>query len=159
MLGAPQGMHLMESLRSSSAWEWNSIVVGVATVSAVLLAPKVTKAVPATIIGLLAGVAAYFTLAVADRTLLTLAGNAAVVGPLGGGDGSAGGGVFAAITGRFAAAGGIGATQLDELAVPALTLAVLLSIDTLKTCVVIDAMTRTRHDSNQIGRASCRERV
>ena len=33
---------------------------------------------------------------------------------------------------------------------PALTLAVLLSIDTLKTCVVMDALTRTRHDSNRV---------
>ncbi len=32
---------------------------------------------------------------------------------------------------------------------PALTLAVLLSIDTLKTCVVIDAMTCSHHDSNR----------
>ena len=32
---------------------------------------------------------------------------------------------------------------------PALTLSVLLSIDTLKTCVVVDALTRTRHDSNR----------
>jgi SulP family sulfate permease len=33
--------------------------------------------------------------------------------------------------------------------IPALTLAVLLSIDTLKTCVVLDALTRSRHDSNR----------
>jgi SulP family sulfate permease len=35
------------------------------------------------------------------------------------------------------------------LLVPALTLSVLLSIDTLKTCVVLDALTRSRHDSNR----------
>jgi SulP family sulfate permease len=39
--------------------------------------------------------------------------------------------------------------QLLQLVMPALTLAVLLSIDTLKTCVVLDAMTRSRHDSNR----------
>ena len=32
---------------------------------------------------------------------------------------------------------------------PALTLSVLLSMDTLKTCVVVDALTRTRHNSNR----------
>jgi SulP family sulfate permease len=32
---------------------------------------------------------------------------------------------------------------------PALTLAVLLSVDTLKTCVVLDARTRSRHHSNR----------
>ncbi len=40
-------------------------------------------------------------------------------------------------------------TTVIQVLVPALTLAVLLSIDTLKTCVVIDAMTRSRHDSNR----------
>jgi SulP family sulfate permease len=39
--------------------------------------------------------------------------------------------------------------QLKMLLVPALTLAVLLSIDTLKTCVVLDALTRSRHNSNR----------
>jgi SulP family sulfate permease len=38
---------------------------------------------------------------------------------------------------------------LPALLAPALSLAVLLSIDTLKTCVVLDAMTRSRHDSNR----------
>ena len=39
------------------------------------------------------------------------------------------------------------------LLAPALTLSVLLSVDTLKTCVVVDAITRTRHDSNRELRA------
>jgi SulP family sulfate permease len=39
--------------------------------------------------------------------------------------------------------------QITSLFMPALTLAVLLSIDTLKTCVVLDSMTRSSHDSNR----------
>ncbi|MGK5082441.1 SulP family inorganic anion transporter [Bdellovibrionota bacterium FG-1] len=35
------------------------------------------------------------------------------------------------------------------LGAPAFTLAVLLSIDTLKTCVIVDALTRSRHNSNR----------
>jgi sulfate permease, SulP family len=54
-----------------------------------------------------------------------------------------------AIAGRWQAMGGLGAEQIKHVAVPALTLAVLLSIDTLKTCVVLDALTRSRHDSNR----------
>lgn len=38
---------------------------------------------------------------------------------------------------------------LVTVLVPSLTLAVLLSIDTLKTCLVIDAMTNTHHNSNR----------
>jgi len=36
-----------------------------------------------------------------------------------------------------------------QVLAPALTLAVLLSIDTLKTCLVIDAMTRSHHEPNR----------
>ena len=38
---------------------------------------------------------------------------------------------------------------LHRIVVPALTLSVLLSIDTLKTCVVLDVLTRNRHNSNR----------
>ncbi|MBK6650168.1 MAG: STAS domain-containing protein [Betaproteobacteria bacterium] len=40
-------------------------------------------------------------------------------------------------------------STLVTVLVPSLTLAVLLSIDTLKTCLVIDAMTNTHHNSNR----------
>ena len=40
--------------------------------------------------------------------------------------------------------------DVAAVAVPGLTLAVLLSIDTLKTCLVLDALTKTRHDSNRV---------
>ncbi|MFD2272022.1 SulP family inorganic anion transporter [Undibacterium arcticum] len=39
--------------------------------------------------------------------------------------------------------------QAKDLIMPALTLAVLLSVDTLKTCVVLDALTHSRHNSNR----------
>jgi len=46
--------------------------------------------------------------------------------------------------------GGVGLDDFVEVLVPGMTLAVLLSIDTLKTCVVLDALTKTRHDSNRV---------
>jgi SulP family sulfate permease len=47
----------------------------------------------------------------------------------------------------------VAASDLALIAGPALTLSVLLSIDTLKTCVLVDAMTRSRHESNKEVRA------
>ncbi len=144
-LGAPKDMYFWESLCASGLWQWRGMVVGAVTIAVMLGAPRVTKLVPAAIIGLLAGVAAYFTLGLADPALLTLEGNALVVGPLG-----TGGGSFTdALAGRWHAMGDTGVGELKYIAVPALTLAVLLSIDTLKTCVVLDALTRSRHDSNR----------
>lgn len=43
----------------------------------------------------------------------------------------------------------MGLADLPALLMPAPTLAVLLSIDTLKTCVVLDTLTRSGHDSNR----------
>jgi Sulfate permease and related transporters (MFS superfamily) len=91
-------------------------------------------------------VAAYFGLGLMDGSLLSLAGNKLVVGQLGG---SGGGSFTDIIIGRWKAIGSLGFNDFALLIMPALTLAVLLSIDTLKTCVVLDALTRSRHDSNR----------
>jgi len=143
-LGAPKGVHFWASLSASGLWKWQSMVVGVVTIGVMLAAPKVTRVVPAAILALLAGVLAYSGLGLADSTLLTLAGNPFVVGSLGGG-----GSFTDAMAGRWHAMGDIGIDQLKYIAVPALTLAVLLSIDTLKTCMVLDALTHSRHNSNR----------
>lgn len=122
---------------------WQGLVVGGVTIAVMAGAPKVTKTVPAAILGLAAGILAYFGLALADASLLTLAGNKLVIGPL------EGGGFFDAIVGRVKGAAALKPSDLVAVLVPAATLAVLLSIDTLKTCVVLDALTRSRHDSNR----------
>jgi SulP family sulfate permease len=145
-LGAPHGGTIWDALRSPMAWQWQGIVVGAITVGVMLAAPRVTKAVPAAILALASGVLAYFGLGFFDRSLLELAGNALVVGSLSVSDV----GFADAIFGRWQAFGSLGRKELVSVIVPALTLAVLLSIDTLKTCVVTDALTRTRHDSNRV---------
>lgn len=147
-LGTPTGTVLGEALLHPALWAWQGAAVGAATIAAMLLAPRVTRRVPAAILALLAGVLAYFGLSLIDATLLD-PHNPLVIGPLSGSDG-AGEGAFAdAALGRWAGVGQLGISDFALLAIPALTLAVLLSIDTLKTCVVLDALTRSRHDSNR----------
>jgi len=143
-LGAPKEAHFWHALTSPSLWNWNSLAVGMVTMTVMLTAPKVTKAVPAAILGLLAGVVTYFGLGLADHSLLALEGNKLIVGTVG-----ASGNFLDAILGRWGAISRINVSELNILITPALTLAVLLSIDTLKTCVVLDAITRTRHKSNR----------
>jgi SulP family sulfate permease len=75
-----------------------------------------------------------------------VAGNPLIIGPIPAG---AGGGLLDAITGRWLQLGELKLSAIGNVFIPALTLAVLLSIDTLKTCVVLDAMTRSSHDSNR----------
>ena len=149
LLGAANGAHLWAAVTTPAGWHWHGIAVGVVTMTVMVLAPKITKAMPATILGLLAGVATYFVIALTDRSMLSLVGNATVVGPLVSGA-AGGGGFIAGITGRVQAVRTLDLTELTTLIVPALSLAVLLSIDALKTCVVVDAITRSRHDSNRV---------
>ena len=144
-LGAPAGIHWREALSNPSLWSWQGITIGAATVAVMTLAPRVTRLVPAAILGLGAGVLCYFALALRDPALLMLSGNKLVVGSLGGG----GSGFLDAFASRWHALAGLALPDVSLLLVPAVTLAVLLSIDTLKTCVVLDAMTRGRHDSNR----------
>jgi sulfate permease, SulP family len=144
LLGGPKSTYLWESLASPELWKWQSLIVGAVTIGVMIIAPRITRAVPAAILALLAGVLCYFLLGKIDPSLLTLENNSFVIGSLGGS-----GSFSDAMTSRWYALGDIGIEKIMHIVVPALTLAVLLSIDTLKTCVVLDALTRSRHDSNR----------
>jgi len=145
LLGVPKDIGFWKALISPTLWQWQGIVVGVVTVVVMVTAPKLTKAVPAAIIALVAGMLAYFGMSMADPSLLKVSGNPLIVGTFGGSDA----GFLDGIVARWNGLSGVKAADIAAVVVPALTLAVLLSIDTLKTCVVLDALTRTRHDSNR----------
>lgn len=145
LLGMPKGAGFWESLIAPAQWRWQAIVVGVVTIAVMVLAGRLTKRVPAAILALGAGVLTYLGLGLLYPTLLDPGASGLVVGHVDADVGS----VADALEHRWSALGGFGLDALRGLVVPALTLAVLLSIDTLKTCVVLDALTRGRHDSNR----------
>ena len=130
---------------SPELWDMRSIAVGITTVLVALLAPNMTKAIPSTILGIIAGILMYLGLASTDVSMMTLTDNKLVLGALG----ASGEGYIDTITGRWNEIGDLKLSQVAALFGSALTLAALLSIDTLKTCVVIDRMTRSRHDPNR----------
>lgn len=146
LLGSPGGTPWWQALMDPAHWKWQGLVVGLVTALVMLLAPKVTKLVPAAILGLVAGMVTYFGIAFFyDQSLLAVTNNSLVIGPLAGDTA----GLKDAIVGRWNELGELKLGEIGRLLIPALTLAVLLSIDTLKTCVVLDAMTRSRHDSDK----------
>ncbi len=145
LVGAPSGTPWHQSLISPWMWDWQALVVGAATIAGILLGPGITKRLPGMIIGVLAGVLTYFALAMQDASLLEVTNNPLIIGPLG----VSGEGYFASITERWHEIGDLRLSQVGALFGSALTLAVLLSIDTLKTCVVLDQMTRSRHNPNR----------
>ncbi len=143
--GAPLGTPWYHALVSPELWDWRALVVGGATIAGILIGPGITKRLPGMIVGVLAGVLAYFGLAMQDASLLELTGNPLIVGPLG----VSGEGYLASVSQRWHEIGDLRLAQVGALFGSALTLAVLLSIDTLKTCVVLDQMTRSRHNPNR----------
>lgn len=145
LVGAASGTPWHQSLISPWMWDWRSVAVGGATIGLMLLGPSITRKVPGTILGISAGLATYFCLATQDASLLNVSNNPLVIGPLG----ASSDGYFAAITSRWHEIGDLRLSQVAALMGSALTLAVLLSIDTLKTCVVLDQMTRTQHSPNR----------
>jgi SulP family sulfate permease len=143
--GWPKGVALGAGLVSPHLWQWPALVVGAVTAAGMVLAPKITRKVPATILGLGAGVLAYFGLGLIRPELLQLGHNPLVLGPVGGGARA----IVAAVADHWATFAAVRFSDLGALVMPALTLSVLLSIDTLKSCVVMDALTRSRHNSNR----------
>ncbi|TXH02515.1 MAG: SulP family inorganic anion transporter, partial [Rhodocyclaceae bacterium] len=142
LVGAEGGNAWHRVLVSPWLWDWRALAIGGATIAAMLIGPTLTKRVPGTILGIAAGLATYFALAMQDPSMLQVADNPLIIGELG----ATGDGYFASITGRWHEIGDMRLAQVASLLGSALTLAVLLSVDTLKTCVVLDQMTRSRHD-------------
>ena len=144
-LALPKGMNWFDGFQHSELWQTPSLLIGMATAVVMVMAPKISTKVPAVIQGLVAGVLMYWCLAFfAYPELQALANNHFVIGPL-----SADlGGMGQAITAPWVSLGQMTLPHWEQVLVPALTLAVLLSIDTLKTCVVLDALSGTRHNSN-----------
>src|ERR1035437_5719338 len=81
--GAPVGITWLEVLTTPHHWDWRGLAIGCVTVVTMLVAPKLTKAVPATIVGILAGILTYAGIASTDPSMLELSGNPLVVGSLG----------------------------------------------------------------------------
>ena len=145
VLGVPKEMGLLVALQSPADWHWQSIVVGLMVIVAMQVVPRITQAVPAAIVAMLIGVLTYFALGFIDPVLWTVGGNPLVVGPLAESDKS----LLGVIVDNLHTLSAWDATLLAQVFLPALTLAALLSIDTLKTCVVLDAMTSTHHNPNR----------
>ena len=76
--------------------------------------------------------------------MMELTGNRLIIGPI-----QSSASFTDTVSGRFSS---ILKIRMDDLAMvfySAMALSVLLSIDTLKTCVVLDALTKNRHNSNR----------
>ena len=144
LLGLPKEVSLAHGLVSPQLWNGTGIAVGLVTVAAMVFAPRLTQKIPAAIIGLFAGIAAYFALALINVDLLRLQGNPLLIGPI-----EVSGSFIDTLGSRTLSLLQVRTDDIGLIFISALTLSVLLSIDTLKTGVVLDALARRRHESNR----------
>ena len=144
-LGLEKNASPLAGLFSPGAWQWPAVCVALVTVVATVAAPRLTKRIPAAILGLAAGIAAHLAAGFVRPQLLALGANPFIIGAIS----TSPGVIFKGIVSNFSALRLMGAHEVYMLIGPALTLSVLLSIDTLKTCVVTDSIVRARHNSNR----------
>ncbi len=144
LLGLPKEISLWQGLKQPELWQGSGILVGMVTIFVMLIAPHITQKIPAAIMGLLAGVLSYFGLSLLFPELQSLAHNPLIIGEINSDT------AFAqTLIKRFDALKKIQPIDLELIWHSALALSVLLSIDTLKTCVVLDALIKNRHNANQ----------
>lgn len=144
-LGLAKSAEPLAGLISPGAWQWPAVLVALVTVVVTVAAPRFTKKIPAAILGLAAGIAAHLAAGLLRPQLLTLDANPFIIGAIS----TSPGAVFESVVSNFSALRLLGSSEIYMLLGPALTLSVLLSIDTLKTCVITDSLVRSRHDSNR----------
>lgn len=143
-LGTPDRLSLLSAVAHPGQWRWPAVVVGAVTMTGVVLGPRWTRRVPASILGLFSGLLAYLAFAAVWPELRQLPGNTLLVGNV---PTTSGHDLAAAPWWRQV--GTFSWMEMRALLVSALMLSLLLSVDTLKTCLVLDVLTRGRHDSNR----------
>lgn len=127
MLGKPAAGSVVANLQGASSalasLNWSALLLGLATIAVVYLAPKLAKGVPGALTALL-----FSTVGA-----LALGLNVPVIGDIPRG-------LPSLVWPDF---------NFATIIIPALTLAALASIDSLLTSLVADKITKTRHDSNR----------
>ncbi|MFQ5824649.1 MAG: SLC26A/SulP transporter family protein [bacterium] len=145
LFGVPKDTTLTSIFLGKAGFQYETILVGAVTIITMLLAKRLTKAIPSSLVGLLCGVLTYFIIGkIFNPALLQIGGNSLIIGPI----------PSAFPTPKqvltfFNMSSQIPLQKLSSLIIPALTLSVLASIDTLLTSVVTDMVTKSKHNSTK----------
>ncbi|HEX9653947.1 MAG TPA: SulP family inorganic anion transporter, partial [bacterium] len=143
LFGVAKDASLLGVFTGAVPFRYDTLIVGAVTIVAMLTTRKLTKAIPGSLVGLLCGVATYFVIGkLFDPALMQTTNNPLIIGPIPS--------AFPTpkqVAAFFSVMDVISPRLIGILVVPALTLGVLASIDTLLTSVVTDMFTRTKHNS------------
>ena len=128
LFGMQKGTPFFQGLASPELWKWQGLVVGIVTIAVMLMTPRITRKLPAAILGILSGILAYFIISLFSSGLLELQDNSLIIGPI-----QASGSFLETFKGRTISLFAVDLASIRLILIPALTLSVLLSIDTLQT--------------------------
>ena len=128
-----------------SSFRWETVLIGTVSILIMVNAQKITKSFPAPIMALLTGILTYFMISIFYPELRSLENNKLVIGTINTSLTDVSRGVISNISSLRE----LEFSKIAGLIVPILTMGVLLSADSLKTCVLLDVLTGHRHNSNQ----------
>ncbi|HDQ00392.1 MAG TPA: cyclic nucleotide-binding domain-containing protein [bacterium] len=144
-LGLTSSQAVIDVFTGAITPSWVSMAVGAVTIIAVIFGPKLIRGVPGALMGLIAGLLCFFIIGAIFRSdLLVVEGNRFIIGN-----------IPTDIPRPVMAANFIGFfSEMDAsvwmaVLIPAITLGMLGSIDSLLTSLVADVITKTRHNSRQ----------
>jgi SulP family sulfate permease len=143
--GVDSSVSFTSLITGQAGFNYVTIMVGVVTIIATVFAGRLIRVIPAALVGVAVGIAAYFIIGfVASPDLLQPQNNPLIVGAIP----SALPTPDKALSFiNFAAE--IPLSKWVYIIIPALTLSVLASLDTLLTSVVVDMVTKTKHNSKR----------
>jgi sulfate permease, SulP family len=149
-LAYPPSYSLWQGIQHPSLWQPVNFLIGAATAVVMVFMSRFKSSVPFVIYGLLAGFATYWLLALTVLTDLKIINhNPFVIGTLEASITDVGIGIRDLIK-SFSTSGYLQKQMpWNSILITALTLSVLLSIDTLKTCIALDSITGERYNPNR----------
>jgi SulP family sulfate permease len=143
--GVPHGGNLWETLRNPYVWQWQSMVIGGMTLLMMVMGDRWFRHFPTVIIAFIVGIITYVILGWCDPSLF-LPHSTLIIGAI---NGEGNFPLLQSIETRLEGIFHFSMAMMEWVLFPALTLATLLSIDTLKTSIVLDSMTHSFSDPNQ----------
>ncbi len=142
LLGLPKDIKLANGILLLNYWKWESICIGLVTILFMAVTRRYIKKVPAVIAGLFAGIIAYWAIALVDPSLRTLTNNQYVLGEIS----TSATAIMTNISHRWSLFSFLNFEILKTILVPGMTIMLLLSINTLNTCIILDGITYSHHN-------------
>jgi SulP family sulfate permease len=155
LFGLPKGLPVFDGIMQPWHWQWQGVLVGIATILTTsfwvkssigkITLPHSLQKIPPTVAGITMAMLLYGVLAYVDPALRSNINNPLVIGPLITEESS----LWQSLTLRWQSLGDLRWSMVEYVFSTGFTLAILLSIDALKTCIILDSLTKSQHDSNR----------